>query len=164
VSGPRPEDIDAQWQRIVAHWEDVAPEAPQIESDAPLAEVRPQPAPPPGAAGEPLDPTGREDPLDPTGREDPLGSGWRSYEPAPEDDHWEPPAPAPLPPPQDGTFWAALVGLVGGPVLLFAVAILRPDYGTWWALLAVAVTVTGFTLLVRRGGVHRDDDDFGIRL
>ncbi len=155
MSGPRPEDIDAQWERIVAHWDDSASDVPHEQVEASLDEARPASAPPTDA----VDNSPEHRPGD-----DPVETGWRSYEPAPEDDHWEPPAPAPLPPPQDGTFWAALVGLVGGPVLLFAVAILRPDYGTWWALLAVAVTVAGFALLVRRGGVHRDDDDFGIRL
>lgn len=155
MSGPRPEDIDAQWERIVAHWDDSAPAVPHDEVEEPIGHAGP-------ASSHHSD--SLSDPHEPMLRDDPVDGGWRSYEPAPEDDHWDPPAPAPLPPPQDGTFWAALVGLVGGPVLLFAVAILRPDYGTWWALLAVAVTVAGFALLVRRGGVHRDDDDFGIRL
>lgn len=139
----------------MAHWDDSASDVPHEQVEALPDQARPAPAHPTDAVGGPPDPLPGDDPVE---------TGWRSYEPAPEDDHWEPPAPAPLPPPQDGTFWATLVGLVGGPVLLFAVAILRPDYGTWWALLAVAVTVTGFALLVRRGGVHRDDDDFGIRL
>lgn len=55
-----------------------------------------------------------------------------------------PPLPA-----GDLHFWAILVGLVGGPLLVVLSAVV-PVLDTGWAGLGAALTVAGFVLLVLR--------------
>jgi hypothetical protein len=165
VSTERDGDLDALWADIVAHWDDPPPAdgvdgldepAPVrgLDDPAPVREPDSQPAP----RGIPATESA------PSAADDPIESGWRSYEPPEDDEHWEPPAPAPLPPAHDLGFWAVVGGLVGGPVLVLLTVVFTPDNGSWWGWLGVAMTVVGFVLLVRRGAGPRDEGDHGIRL
>ena len=88
----------------------------------------------------------------------------RSYEPTEPDDHFEPPAPT-LPPAHDATFWLAIVGVVGGPLMILWATLLsgNPDPG-WWVVAGIAATVVGFGLIVLRGSTERDPDDDGARV
>ena len=82
-----------------------------------------------------------------------------------EDDHFEPPA-VQLPPGEDIGYWGALLGLVGGPLLLLWVVVSEPFYGGWWTLGAILLFFGGFGLLVMRQPKDRDpfDDDNGARV
>lgn len=77
-----------------------------------------------------------------------MATDHRSYEPPEEDDHFVPPPVPPLPA-GDLHFWAILVGLVGGPLLVVLSAVV-PVLDTGWAGLGAALTVAGFVLLVLR--------------
>ncbi|KGN31747.1 hypothetical protein N798_08080 [Knoellia flava TL1] len=82
-----------------------------------------------------------------------------------EDDHFEPPE-VQLPPGEDIGYWGALLGLVGGPLLLLWVVVSEPFYGGWWTLGAILLFFGGFGLLVMRQPKDRDpfDDDNGARV
>lgn len=87
-----------------------------------------------------------------------MATDHRSYSPPedPDGDHFVPPPPPPLPA-GDLHFWAIVVGLVLGPVLVVlsaVVPVLRPPWGT----VGVVLTVLGFILLVLRLPRQRDDD------
>lgn len=77
-----------------------------------------------------------------------MATDFRSYSPPEEDDHFVPPPVPPLPA-GDLHFWAILVGLVGGPLLVVLSAVV-PVLDTGWAGLGAALTVAGFVLLVLR--------------
>jgi hypothetical protein len=91
-----------------------------------------------------------------------MATDHRSYEPPEEDDHFVPPRPDPLPA-GDLHFWAILVGLVVGPLLVFLSAIV-PVLDRPWTFLGAAMTVAGFVLLVLRQPRYRRDDDWGARV
>jgi hypothetical protein len=139
-----PDDIDARFREIIAGWEATTdPAAPTT----PQATV-PEPTP---------------TPID-SFAADPIEAGWRSYEPPEADEHFEPPAPT-LPPAHDATFWLAIVGVVGGPLIILWATLLsgNPDPG-WWVVVGIAATVVGFGLIVLRGSTERDPDDDGARV
>ena len=60
----------------------------------------------------------------------------------------------------DATYWAAVAGLVLGPLLVLWAAFLsgNPDPG-WWIVTGIALTVVGFGLLVLRGSTDADTED-----
>lgn len=91
-----------------------------------------------------------------------MATDHRSYEPPEEDEHFVPPRPDPLPA-GDLHFWAILVGLVVGPLLVFLSAIV-PLLDRGWTFLGATMTVAGFVLLVLRQPRHRRDDDWGARV
>lgn len=91
-----------------------------------------------------------------------MATDHRSYEPPEEDDHFVPPRPDPLPA-GDLHFWAILVGLVAGPLLVFLSAIV-PVLDRVWTFVGALLTITGFVLLVLRQPRHRRDDDWGARV
>ncbi len=86
-------------------------------------------------------------------------SAWRSFLPAEDDEHFEPPEPE-LPPAHDATYWLAVFGVVAGPLLVLWAVVLsgNPDPG-WWVLSGVSLTVAGFGLMILRGSGDRDPDD-----
>lgn len=92
---------------------------------------------------------------------------WRAPSPGPGpdglDEHFVPPIPEPLPA-GDLQFWAIIVGMVGGPLLLLYLTIFARDAPSWWMLVAVAATAGGFGLLVSRLPAGRDDEDDGARV
>lgn len=139
------EDLDARWADIVANWDDPAP----VGHDE--HEVSPPDRLPRGLPGGLPAPVGPE-------------SSWRGYEPATEDEHWQPPDPEPLPPSNDLAFWVPTVGLGGGVCLLLFAVIIRPDNAGWYAALALAAMVLGFVTLLRSGGGSSAEDNFGIKL
>lgn len=116
--------------------------------------VPPSPAPP----GEPA-----EDAPQPAAASE---SGWRSYEAVddPDDEHYVPPPPRPLPR-HDPTFYGALVGMVFGPLLMLYLVLFDRDAGTLWISAAIVLTLGGFALLVLRQPRRRSHDgDDGARL
>ena len=83
----------------------------------------------------------------------------------PDDEHFEPPSLTDLPNAEDDPmFWAIVVGLGGGPLLLVYLLIFDRDGSGWWVATALAMTVVGFVLLVLRGGNERDPFDDGTRV
>jgi hypothetical protein len=84
---------------------------------------------------------------------------------ADDDEHYEPP-PVTLPPQEDLHFWGAVIGLVGGPLLLLYVALARPFHSERWFAAGVVLSLVGFGLLVLRQPRHRDptDGDDGARV
>lgn len=173
MSFEREGDLDARWADIIAHWDDPAPfDDPTAPPDAHAAASTVDEPAPAGTDRGADPPVGRRDPsvpepVDPRldgQRPDPIDSGWRAYEPPEEDEHWEPPAPAPLPPVHDHGFWAIAAALVLGPLLILFDVIVQPYYAQAIGLVGVALVVAGFLLLVHRGAKPGDDDDFGIRL
>ncbi|MFW5470117.1 hypothetical protein ACOCJ4_08745 [Knoellia sp. CPCC 206435] len=202
-------EIDAQFDAIVARWDDEAPPPPcprtvQDITTAYAALTRDEPSKPdePSEPSEPEETT-RPDPLgDRDGTEDAVTGGRvaaagpvpsvpsvPTTAPAPgggtgsdigpaaaeswrqgpsidaEDDHFEP-GPVSLPPGEDIGYWGALLGLVGGPLLLLWVALSSPFHAGWWVLGGIALFLGGFGLLVLRQPAHRDpfDDDDGARV
>lgn len=70
---------------------------------------------------------------------------------AEDDEHFIPAPPAPLPPQEDVHFWAMLIALVGGPLILLWLVVFDPDVGPWWTWLSLSMCAAGFVLLVMRG-------------
>lgn len=192
-------DIDAEFDAIVARWDEATDAPPESPSPAaPTPSAAPPVAPPkpltvqditsayaalsrrdpdsPAPVGEPT--AGSDGPVagdlgsgDVTSREPGTGEGeepeaWRAGPSIDdEDDHFEPPA-VQLPPGEDIGYWGALLGLVGGPLLLLWVVVSEPFYGGWWTLGAILMFFGGFGLLVMRQPKDRDpfDDDNGARV
>jgi hypothetical protein len=165
-------DVDAQFADIVAHWDDDEVTLPGPDESAP--------PPPRGTVNPPLLPN-LNPPLRPADEQPPplerpfvvwrgatptAGPGDRDQDPGPaelafsdDDDHFEPGPTAPLPPQEDVQFWGIIVGLVAGPLLLLWLVVFRPDVSGWWTFAALALTLTGFVLLVLRQPHRRDEDD-----
>ena len=82
-----------------------------------------------------------------------------------DEEHFEPP-PVTLPPQEDLHFWGAVIGLVGGPLLLLYVAMARPFHSERWFAAGVVLSLAGFALMVLRQPRHRDptDGDDGARV
>ena len=76
------------------------------------------------------------------------------------------PGPVTLPPGEDLHYWGAVVGLIGGPLLLLWIYFANPFHRVWWITGGLALMIGGFVLLVLRGPAHRDleDDDSGARV
>jgi len=185
-------DDEAIFADIVAHLNDDAPEAgpaaqlpakeaaDDIEAtDRPVEETTGEPTA--QSTAEPADlPPGdrpRDDPsqwhINPPPWEPaqsdpqavPAAQPWRGHEVDDQDEeHFEPPPVTPLPA-GDLAFWAIIVGMCGGPLLLLYLVFFNPDPSSYWILIAIAMSVGGFALLVSRmPGHHGDDDDDGARL
>ena len=181
-------DIDAQFDAIVAHWDDDAPQPPKprtvqdittayaaLTRTEPDDTTRPDPAADvdrdadpaaiaPVRPAVPVQPVESVEPVEPV---EPLApEAWRQG-PAvdAEDEHFEP-GPVQLPPGEDIGYWGAVVGLVGGPLLLLWVALASPFSAGWWILGGITLFLGGFGLLVLRQPAHRDpfDDDDGARV
>ena len=192
-------DIDAEFDAIVARWDEATDAPPESPSPAaPTSPAAPPVAPPkprtvqditsayaalsrrepdaPAPVGEPTPasdgPVARDAGSgDATSRDGGSVEGeepeaWRAGPSIDdEDDHFEPPA-VQLPPGEDIGYWGALLGLVGGPLLLLWVVVSEPFYGGWWTLGAILLFFGGFGLLVMRQPKDRDpfDDDNGARV
>jgi len=214
-------DLDAEFERIIAGWDEEAPD-PQPRTDsgthAPSSDVAAtadeneptheatgqsvaaEPAheesasPPLGAeAGSPGSPgspgPGTPQPGSPTSPPSPSGGvlelpiapttshAWRASEPqrddaddlldavGGDDDHFVPPTEIDLPSAEtDPMFWAIVMGLAGGPLLLLYVLLFDRDGSGWWVVTGLTMTVIGFVLLVLRGGTERDPFDDGTRV
>jgi len=115
--------------------------------------------PPPWPA-KPVDPV--DHPVDPP--VDPAPQVWRAHEVDDEiEEHFEPPPVTPLPA-GDLQFWAIIAGMTGGPLLLLYLVFFNRNAGSYWILVAIAMSVGGFAMLVSRMPGRRDDDDDGARL
>lgn len=172
-------DLDAEFERIIARWDEQAadPQAadPQageatvpVEQEAQAGAEPPPSDPPPSTTGlslsiAPLTPHAwRAWPSTP---DDPDAGAGQVEGGEPEDDHFEPPNITDLPNAEDDPmFWAIVVGLGGGPLLLFYLLIFDRDGSGWWVATALAMTVVGFVMLVLRGGNERDPSDDGTRV
>ncbi len=171
-------DIDAQFDAIVARWDDDAPQPPKPRTVQDITSAyaalsrpetepatRPEPDEPEASAvDEPADThaapdvVADEDPVEP--------ESWRRGPSIDaEDDHFEP-GPVQLPPGEDIGYWGTILGLVGGPLLLVWVALSSPFHAGWWVLGGITLFLGGFGLLVMRQPKHRDpyDDDDGARV
>ncbi|MGB8385044.1 MAG: hypothetical protein WCG47_28030 [Dermatophilaceae bacterium] len=163
-------DVDEEFARIVAGWDDVAPtsgsshlppDPPSVqrverEAHEPTSEA----APPPPADAEAEAERAAGDPA-----YLPEGEPWRSYVPDEEpDEHFEPPEPQ-LPPAHDATYWLAVVGMVAGPLLVLWAVVFsgNPDPG-WLIVAGLLLLGFGFGLLVMRGSGERDPGDDGSRV
>jgi hypothetical protein len=95
---------------------------------------------------------------------DPAPQIWRAHEVDDElEEHFEPPPVTPLPA-GDLQFWAIIAGMTGGPLLLLYLVFFNRNAGSYWILVAIAMSVGGFAMLVSRMPGRRDDDDDGARL
>jgi len=95
---------------------------------------------------------------------DPAPQLWRAQEADDEyEEHFEPPPVTPLPA-GDLAFWAIIIGMCGGPLLLLYFVFFNRDASSYWILSAIAMSVGGFALLVSRMPGHHEDDDDGARL
>jgi hypothetical protein len=174
-------ELDAEFERIISGWdEDIPDPHPQanpsrgdagpdgvVPADhAPTAPSQEEGPPPVDAAA------GMTLSIAPT-----TSHVWRAVPPPaddvdevldeadPDDAHFEPPTITDLPNAEDDPmYWAIVVGLGGGPLLLFYLLIFDRDGSGWWVTLALAMTVVGFVLLVLRGGGERDPFDDGTRV
>ncbi|GAA5161974.1 hypothetical protein [Ornithinimicrobium tianjinense] len=92
-----------------------------------------------------------------------MATDHRSYEPPEDEDdeHFVPPPPPPLPA-GDLHFWAIVIGLVLGP-LLVALSAVVPLLSSVWTTVGVLLTLAGFVLLVLRLP-RRRDGDWGARV
>jgi hypothetical protein len=54
--------------------------------------------------------------------------------------------------------------MCGGPLLLLYLVLFNRDASSYWILIAIAMSVGGFVLLVSRMPGHHGDDDDGARL
>ncbi|CAN7465797.1 hypothetical protein [Knoellia sp. LjRoot47] len=203
-------DIDAEFDAIVAHWDDDAatPPPPRTVQDitaayavlsrpetdpgdavagsedepetdtesgddarsgqAPADTAGPKPAPQAWPLTAPSAPAGPRPEVTPDASDsaEPEAEAWRQGpSTADEDDHFEPPAVT-LPPGEDLGYWGALLGLIGGPLLLLWVVVSQPFYAGWWTLGAILLFFGGFALLVMRDPSDRDpwSDDDGARV
>jgi hypothetical protein len=94
----------------------------------------------------------------------PMPQVWRAHEVDDEDqEHFEPPPVTPLPV-GDLQFWGIIAGMGGGPLLLLYLAFFNRDASGYWILIAIALSVGGFAMLVSRMPGHSQDNDDGARL
>lgn len=133
LPGPDPSSEDERWEQIVASLSS----APDPAGSWPAAEDLP--APP---------------------RADPVP--FRSWTPAedPDDEHFRPPEPPPLPRVHPLTAWGVAALLVGLALLVVPAAFGNP-VGGGSAAVAVLALVVGACLLVARLRNTRDSDDDG---
>lgn len=83
----------------------------------------------------------------------------------PDGDHFIPPTAMDLPTAEDDPmFWAIVVGLAGGPLLLLYLLFFDRDGSGWWIVTSLTMIGVGFILLVLRGGTERDPSDDGTRI
>ncbi|MBW9216617.1 hypothetical protein KV102_17380 [Mumia sp. zg.B53] len=140
---------DEEFERIVAGLELSMPDLD------PPAEDRP--------TSDPHDATGTSDPRDVLEPQGVFQPRWSDPVPDEDDDAWDeeefvPPEPEPMP---RGDLWTRVAwgGLVGGPLLLFALAVIgAPVPGIIPGVAVVAFVVALVFLLVRRGDHDRGDD------
>lgn len=85
-------------------------------------------------------------------------SGWRDYEVDEEEEHFVPPPVPPLPA-GDLHFWAILIGLTVGPLVLIFTHVFPLLPGQFWTWLGLIFSIGGFVLLVLRSPTDRDPDD-----
>ncbi len=201
-------DLDAEFERIIAGWDDVAPDptfdirsvddsdtsleagpasGPEAVSEA-VPETATDAGSDPGEPPEPPDPSGLPDKTGPSRPgnvfELPIAPGaghtWRgtarphddddvALQAVPSDDpdgdHFIPPTEMDLPTAEDDPmFWAIVVGLAGGPLLLLYLLLFDRDGSGWWNVTALTMIGVGFILLVLRGGTERDPSDDGTRI
>lgn len=185
-------DIDAEFDAIVSHWDDDAPSTPtprtvQDITTAYAALSRPEDTSPeqpveipdPEAVTElprlvnkyektapDTEPVPDPDAVSPIEVAPEEPAVWREGPSidAEDDDHFEP-AQVQLPPSEDLGYWGAIVGLVGGPLLMVWIALTGPFYRGWWILGSIILFLGGFGLLVMRQPRHRDPhDDDGARV
>jgi len=174
-------DDDAIFADIVAHLNDDVADEPLhhaaqdgVADDESTHEDDPNPGPEPKEPPESGQPRGEQDhwpddapPLSPAA-DDPHGvptpQVWRAQPVDDEDqEHFEPPPVTPLPV-GDLQFWAIIAGMGGGPLLLLYLAFFNRDAGSYWILIALAMSIGGFALLVSRMPGQQEDDDDGSRL
>lgn len=155
-------DLDARFEAIVAHWDDVTGDVPDTGERTP----RPDPHPwhsPVDAGTNPPWPVWRG----PTrSAEAATDEDADTVDDHPDEEHFEPGPLEPLPPQEDLGFWGIVVGLTAGPLLLLWLVLVRPEVSDLWTWAALALTATGFGLLVLRQPPHRSDDgpDDGARV
>ncbi len=182
--GPPPDDVDRRFREIVAGL--MGPTADPGVDDEPAGDAdeprEPVPGPDPGpAAGSSTAPGQGGDetddsaepttiPFDARGYAVPpagvagVPGRWRGSEgqDASGDDHFVPDPPPPLPA-GDLHFWAILVGLTVGPLLLVLSYVL-PLLDETWGWVGIAMAVAGFVLLVLRQPRDHRDDDWGAQV
>ena len=94
-----------------------------------------------------------------------AGTGRDDADALDDEEHFIPPSEIDLPSAEnDPMFWAIVVGLGGGPLLLLYLLFFDRDGSGWWIATALAMVVVGFVLLVLRGGTERDPFYDGTRL
>ncbi len=161
-------ELDAEFERIVAGWDETAEEPTRAVDDRVLPdEPTDGPDDPPPTATALPKPGVLNVPIAPTTPHVWRGSAVADDEPDQaddEDDHFVPPD-VQLPSAEDDPmYWATVCCLAGGPLLLLYVLIFDRGGSAWWVVTAVAMTVIGFVMLVLRGGTHRDPFDDGTRV
>ena len=173
-------DIDAEFDAIVSRWDDDTPQPPkprtvQDITTAYAALSRPE-TPSPEPVDESTDdatPADREVEGARTAREPQVRreqgeppEAWREGPSidAEDDDHFEP-GPVQLPPSEDIGYWGAIVGLVGGPLLMVWIALTGPFYRGWWILGSIVLFLGGFAPARHASPRLRDPhDDDGARV
>lgn len=191
-------DLDAEFERIIAGWDAVAPDptfdigpangsGPSLDAGSPpVADVVSETAP--EVVSDASEPPAFPDTTEPSGPakifELPIAPGaghaWRGTArphddddvalasvPAddPDGDHFIPPTEMDLPSAEDDPmFWAIVVGLAGGPLLLLYLLFFDRDGSGWWIVTSLSMIGVGFILLVLRGGTERDPSDDGTRI
>jgi hypothetical protein len=180
--GPPPDDVDRRFREIVAGL--TGPPEPEAHSDPPAdttgdsdgsGDTDTRTASPtaggraPGAgddeAGEPATiPFDRRGYAVPPAGVAGVPGRWRGSqgEDAEEDDHFVPAPPPPLPA-GDLHFWAILVGLTVGPLLLVLSYVL-PLLDETWGWVGIGMAVAGFVLLVLRQPRDHREDDWGAQV
>lgn len=170
-------DIDAEFDAIVARWDDAPPQLPKPRTVQDITTAYAALSRPETPSPEPVDETAEsaQTEVEP---EKVVDAGTAAVTPteAPEvwregpsidaedEDHFEP-GPVQLPPSEDIGYWGAIVGLVGGPLLMLWIALTGPFYRGWWILGSIALFLGGFALLVMRSPRLRDPhDDDGARV
>lgn len=94
-----------------------------------------------------------------TEQQDPYRAQWRTSQrpPDPDDDHFTPEPPPPLPA-GDLSFWTIVGGLTLGPLLVFFSLVIPLLDGDLWTIIGAALCVLGFVTLIRRApGGHGPD-------
>lgn len=111
----------------------------------------------PAGVNPPLDLPAPAPPPQPPEASEPRAEAWREWA-GDDSDHFVPAPPDPLPA-GDMHFWAILVGLSMGPLLVFLSAVVQVLPGMPWGLLGIVMTVAGFVLLVLRSPRRPSSDD-----
>jgi len=180
-------DIDAEFDAIVARWHDDTlqppkprtvqdittayaalsrPEAPSPEHEVETDDSDDAAAEAAAAVETPSNEAKSEKVVDGEPVAEAPPEAWREGPSidAEDDDHFEP-GPVQLPPGEDIGYWGAIVGLVGGPLLMVWIALTGPFYRGWWILGSIVLFLGGFALLVMRSPRLRDPrDDDGARV
>ncbi|MBO3201535.1 hypothetical protein GZ172_05540 [Dermatophilus congolensis] len=152
--GDDKDGIDAAFAGIIANWDQVADQNPPTPESSAHQDNSAQDEEPGTGVRRPTTPQ------EVFGSRADLPRGWRTYTPAEEgEEEFIPPNPENPFHFHNPTLWGAVLGMVGGPLMLIVLVVFAPGAPRYLFWLAVVGTFVGFGLMVSRLPARRDPEE-----